>query len=191
MEKSHAITVEKKPWDRMDEESPYDYASFRVFLDMQPSERNLVKASEVLNQSYSAVTKKSMKYDWFRRAMEWDHRKQQVSDEVILSEVQKRTKEQLDTLKASRILGTLSITTHLDIEKQSKINKEPSSISARDAMNLVKESVLLERLITGNATERTEHMHGEEKASIDLSRLTPEEAEKLLELMTKAGVWDD
>jgi hypothetical protein len=72
----------------------------------------------------------------------------------------------------------------LAIGERSKKKVPPTSVDS--AVKLLKESVMLERLILGAATAREEHRH-----ALDVSKLTSEDSEQLLELLSRAGHLED
>jgi hypothetical protein len=74
------------------------------------------------------------------------------------------------------------------IERRHRLN--PSSdepyLSDRDAITMLKTGIELERELVAEAEAR-EPTGATEATSVDLSRLTPEEAEQLKTLLEKAG----
>lgn len=166
-------------WDRRPAETDTQWSYFQAFRSMAPP-RHLGVCAESLHRSYRTIEKYSTQHDWFARSNDWDEHLAHKADDAIVSEVEKMAREHLDAAKRARVLGTSALARYLKMI--SKSDNDPV-VSARDALALVEKGITLERLIIGEATDRTETR----TVDVDLSRLNAEKAARLLELLEEAG----
>ena len=177
-------TKPSKPWDKLPKEGDVPYADFLAYL-AQPLPRNLEELSKQQGKSYQMIRISSSKWKWRKRAEAWDAEGLAAADRILVAKHEQISKDQLRLLGDMRTLGAYEIRRRLRLYE-----KDPESchgLTVREAAALVKEAIMIERLIVGEATERIEQMGAQ---PIDLSGLTGPEAEALLDLLEKCGALD-
>jgi len=166
----------KRPWERVEGEGEIAYERFWTYLSLPRPRPTIVEFSKRINRSRGGVARMSAKFDWPGRIQAWDDAAKDVEADAILTEREKITREHLQALRAARVLGTIAIQDHLKKARGGKL-----SVNVREALALLRDSVQLERLILGEATERVETR----ELDVDVSKLTGEEAEQLLAILAK------
>lgn len=63
---------ETQSWDRQEGESPQDYAAFRIYRDLPPTQRRMATVSERASISERQARQLAREWDWRERAGEWD-----------------------------------------------------------------------------------------------------------------------
>jgi len=167
------------PWLQLDNEGDIPYADFWRYLSLPLPRPTTGEYAKTIGKTQSTISKYSSRYNWAQRLQSWDARLHDIEVEAVITEREKMTREHLQALRAARILGTLAIQDHLRKAKAAKVGK--IDIGVRSALALLKESMHLERLILGEATERVETR----ELDVDVSKLTGEEAEQLLAILAK------
>lgn len=169
--------IKTELWERRKGERPTAYDRFIAFRDLG-RDRTLQAAAEKGSVTHGYLRQLSAQYDWTNRVAAWDTRLVAAQDEVILSEVERVTKEQLKTWSVARLLGATALVRAF---KHAQTH-DAMPIDVRDALALVKEATAAERLIMGEATSRDGRVE-----LTDIDKMSTERAELLLELLREAG----
>jgi hypothetical protein len=170
-------------WERLQGEGEVPYELFQIYLRCKKP-RTYDQVADQSGRAYQTIAGYGTKFEWIDRARAYDNAGVRAEDNAVLNARAKIEKEQLAVLREMRDLGIAEIKRRLKM-----FTEEPNGnhgVSARDAVALVKESVMLERLIIGEATERTERT----VKSLDLSKLTADEAQTMMSLLEKIGAFD-
>lgn len=177
-----------KPWEKKESEGNRAYELFRVYASIPPEGRTLASVEKIAECSEQLVKRYSAAWNWLDRARAWDIEKQRAVDETVLTELEKTTRDQLRTLANARELASIVIGEHLEDVKEFRAKGESvrETVDIRMALQLLKESVTLERLLMGEATERVGII---DQVHLDLTPLDQQEAETLLYLLTKIGAF--
>ena len=173
-----------KPYDKQKGEGDIAFADFLAYLAM-PMPRNLEELSKQQGKSYSHIRTHSSKFKWRARAEVMGCRGPGRCRPDLGLEAEQIAKEQLRLLEGMRTLGAAEIRRRLKLYQ-----KDPDGdhgLTVREATMLIKEAVMLERLIIGEATERIDQMGS---TPLDLSGLSGSEAEDLVRLLEKCGALD-
>jgi hypothetical protein len=169
-----------KPWERLEKEGEKPFAYFLWFRDHsngRGQERSIDKTAEHFGKSPRTLYHYSRDFRWIERAKAWDDRIAQAQDKAVITAAEKLTAEHLKSLSLLRALGNTTIARAL---KAAQANEKKLPSTVREGIAALERAVTLERLVTGEATSRTEE-------SLDTSKLSPEDAATLLELLKKAG----
>lgn len=113
-------------------------------------------------------------WGWDDRVEAYDNWLQGAEDKVLYEGREQLAREHLEVIRKARAVADEALTTLLQSLRE--VDSE-TEISPRDALAFLEKAVTLERLVTGEATDRVE--------TFDLSKLTGDEAEKLLETLEK------
>lgn len=155
------------PWERLSAEGDATYLAFRAYLEQDPP-RSIKATAALLKRSPSTVYKHSRRYRWQARAEAWDRAQAEVEAEAILSERARTAKSRL------RLLGTALELSELRLQEVLKAVQEgvgeDSAPDLKTVVYLMDRGLHYERLIMGEATERTETT-----SEVDYSELTEEE----------------
>jgi hypothetical protein len=81
-------------WQRQPEESPKAYAAFRVFLELG-ERRTVVGAARQLGKAESLIRGWAARYDWCRRAWQWDQHEQQADARTLREERDEQLRQSL------------------------------------------------------------------------------------------------
>lgn len=174
-----------KPWHRLTAETHAAWAAFRVYLDLEPSERTTANAYRIYHNKPAAASNDvaktfngwASKYDWIRRAAEYDKWMSAEADRAVMRAMQKYENELADKKKHinDRALDVAELffkraeeIAKLPITKKTvettdsdgrplTIKFEPiKGIKLTDAARLVEVGDKIARLAVGLATERTQ-----------------------------------
>ena len=165
------------PWNRQPGESEESFEAFNIYR-LLGVDRSLEKVAEQLKKHPKTIRRHSASNKWVARAAAWDNEIAKKSDDLIISEAQKMDLEHLQVWRAVRAAGATAAQRLLRDMKKTDRNL----LSPRDTIAMLEKATNYERLISDKATARVE-----QKFSIDVDALDPAEAEKLLELLKKAG----
>ena len=142
-------TEERKPWERLDEESTPAYAAFKEYRDMG-EERSIAKVAKKLGKSDKLLERWSAKHDWGNRVMAWDDAIEHRASENLLNEIAKmRARQRKQALKMQ--LKGLNL---LD-----GINQGDAKLS--EIVSLMKLGMEQERICMGDVGEVIEERGGE------------------------------
>jgi hypothetical protein len=171
-------------WERRDTESDSQYAAFRLYLSFPPPRPSLPEVARRVGKSTITIRRYSADHKWAARTRDWDNRLANihagVAAEIAVEDADKITREHLAAIRTMRELGHLVLAQSLDIARKTG---RAEDVPPRVAGALIRDAVTLERLVLGDATERTETR----AQDLDLTRLTGEEAEQLLALLEKVN----
>ena len=165
------------PWLKQPGEGQKSYEYFEAYRD-QAIPRSIQRLAERLGRQYSYLRKISAARSWQERVRAWDNERQKSHDTVVLSEVERVSRDQLKAWSTARVLGSVALVRAL---QHAQTHKD-LPVDVRDALALLKEATAAERLILGEATSR------EAVISLDkIEEMPLERAELLLELIQEAG----
>jgi hypothetical protein len=147
-----------QPWERQEKETNKAWNAFRIYRDMDPADRSLVKVAQKLGFKYPTQTETwSREKDWVSRAGQYDahidelRRNQRERERLAASE------RRIQIAKNMQLVGGSKIQ---EIGKaiQEAIQKgEPlPAISLKDAALLIDAGVKIERLESGESTGKQE-----------------------------------
>jgi hypothetical protein len=139
----------KYPWSILPGESETYYAHFLAYLHMIPP-RNLRILGEARGRDYSTMRNHSKKFKWTKRVRAYDEWEVQQIAETDIEEKTRLRREHLRALEKARLIAE---------HRMAEIMEDPDQLREmppRDVLAFLKESVTLERLITGESTSRTE-----------------------------------
>lgn len=128
---------ERGPWDRLDGESPADFAWFRMYRDMR-RERSYRAVVNRLGLSYDALEKAGRRHSWVARAEAFDEREQRL----ILAELEGDQAE----IRARHKANARDV---MERAMQAVAATNPSFILPKDIPIWLEISAKLERLSAG------------------------------------------
>ena len=144
------------------------FSRFRVYLSME-APRSRTESAEELGLNYHTFNTMARKYKWLERARAYDDRMASRCAEAAMSAAEDMERRHLDAVRSMLSCGRSAIENALLVDP-------------RDGVPMIDKGVRLERLIVGQATERTESHMSEIDRPPDLSKLTPEENAEYREL---------
>jgi hypothetical protein len=176
----------RKPWDMRDDESEEAFAHFTVYRDLDPLERSIGAASALAGRARRVLETHSANHDWVARARAWDRRKDQARTNRQLTEIERMNDrhrayaaelQDMATLELERRRGRIERA--IKRAEESETGEDPLDVNPLPNPGAeLERGIKLERLATGEATERTESSH-------DLSALSTEELKQFRELCRK------
>ena len=134
-----------KPWEKQAWETPGAFAAFTVYRDLNPRERSLEKASEVLKKKRFTLWGWSAKYRWVDRVSEYDA----YLDGIKLKRVKSMIGDMAE--RHVRLSGALQ---GKIVERLSSIKAD--DLSAADVAKWLDTAVKIERLSRGETTEKVD-----------------------------------
>lgn len=75
--------ADKKPWDRLPEESPVKYTSFMAYLSLGP-DRTIAQAAENTGRTSGYLLKVSAQYNWVERAGAFDEYQAKAQQKALV-----------------------------------------------------------------------------------------------------------
>ena len=166
------------PWERLPEEGDATFLAFRAYLEQEPP-RSIKAVAALLKRSPSTVYKHSRRYRWQDRAEAWDRAQAEVEAEAILTERARVAKARLRMLGVGLELTELRLREVLQAVQEGV--GEDAAPDLKTMVYLMDRCLHFERLISGEATERTETSR-----DLDLDALSEEELLELKRLQAKA-----
>lgn len=163
----------KTPWSILPGESETYYAHFLAYLHQIPP-RNLRILGEVRGRDYQTMRNYSKKFKWTRRVRAYDAWEAEQIAETEIEEKKRLRREHLRALEKARLIAEHRMAGILEDPEQLE------TIPPRDVLAFLKESVTLERLITGESTSRTEVTE-----TVNLEEYTDDELNDLEKLHKK------
>jgi hypothetical protein len=135
-------------WDRLPNESAAAYRAFSMYRDMG-ARRSLTFVSRNLNPerpiSVSAVSQWASKYQWRRRAWEFDYHEQREVQRELARERKAARERQIRIAMSLQALGTRGL-----IELQERIERgDPLNMTVADILTLAKMGTELVRSSLG------------------------------------------
>lgn len=167
---------------RIEGESDIAYFLFQEYLKLQRP-RKLKHLAELQEKSYEHIRRYSAANNWLARAREWDREVEEAEVFAMKGEAARVAVEHMEVLKTARTLATTNLWKLMEEATSTK----GATISARDTMRILKDAISLERLIVGQATDRTEARVD----SVDMTGMSSGEIEQLTALLEKAGLLDE
>lgn len=172
---------------QMEGEPRRHYNSFLYYLQLPPPRPPYHKLAARLGYSYNTLKHIAADYKWRMRAELWDSQNpvapppnaMAIIPNLVPTKVSEETQESLDahhleTLATARVLGSEVIQDALKKYRDGELD-----VTVKEALQLIKAAVSLERLVLGGATSRVEG----KQLNVDV--LSLEDSEKLLELLDK------
>ncbi len=156
-------------WERQKGERESDWECFKLYMEL----RNKAKVSRERELSEGRVYQISKYWYWNKRVESYDNWLQGAEDQVLYEGRQQLAREHLEVIRKARGVADEALTALLKSIRAG--DGEP--LTPRDALAFLEKAVTLERLVTGEATERVE--------SFDLTKLSGDEAEELLATLEK------
>ena len=135
--------IERKPWQRRQDESAKAFHAFIIYRDMLPKERSLEKVRERLGKGrgyYPLLERWSSRHRWGERSLAHDDYLDEVRAESQVHAVKEMAERQAKEGLALQKIGIEYLT-------EKGINK------SRDAIRAVAEGAKLERLARGEPSE--------------------------------------
>ena len=141
------------------------WEAFRIYRDLG-LERSTAKVALELGKSKALMDRWSSRHGWVDRCVEWDSHLDLVSQR----EHEKQYKEMVE--RHVRLALAMQGKATARLQKM-----QPEEMSTYDVLRYINDSIKLERLSRGEATDKQEH---------ELSKL-----DVLLRCLDKQDVWDD
>jgi len=157
-------------WERQKGERESDWQAFRCFFEC----RNKAQVAREMRISSGRVYQIAKFWYWNDRIEAYDNWLQGAEDKVLFEGREQLAREHLEVIRKARSVADEALTSLL---KSLREASDENQISPRDALAFLEKAVTLERLVTGEATDRVE--------TFDLSRLSGDEAEELLKTLEK------
>lgn len=168
-----------KPWARQPWDTDLGFALFQDYL-AQAQPRTVKPAGGL---SWAQVEAMARDCYWWARAALWDDHLAEIREQTIERVTEQTAEEvarrQLALTRDLQELASLEIGALRKVAKTA--NGFPGAIQPRDAIRAALVGIRLERLIMGEATDRTE-------VGPDLSNLDADDLRRLREIQAKAGV---
>lgn len=147
---------ERKPWERLPEESTEAFEAFKTYRDMG-AERSLAKVGEKLGKSTALMERWSARHEWVKRAQAWD-------DEAERQAAQKQLKDIANARARQRKQA---------VKMQLKALQLLESIQEGDAklseiVSLMKLGMEQERICLGDVGDVIEERNGETVPSVQI-----------------------
>lgn len=160
-------------WERQPKESDLAWEAYQIYY--QQDRKNLTAVARAVGKSKSRICQLSKKFRWDERVRAYESVLQGQADDLIMQGHEEIVREQLETIRKARKIADLALTKLLE---RIRADDPEVEIKPKDALALLKEGVLLERLLHGEATDRQE-------SQIDISGLSGKEAEQILKVLDK------
>lgn len=78
----------KEAWERLPGEPNDAHAAFRIFRDMLPADRVIVKVARAIRKSEAQTRRWARKFDWWERCAAWDDQCNKIEDGERLARLQ-------------------------------------------------------------------------------------------------------
>jgi len=129
--------------------------AFQAYTDWinQGYSRTIAQTSRNLKKSYELISRWYKKYNWHERALAYDNQMQLTETNIKIELSRKRLEEQEALVIGLQKLGSENLKR---IAKMLDDEPELVNLKPMELLNCIKEGILLERLITGQSTEKTE-----------------------------------
>ena len=162
------MTDARKEWDRIEGETSLAFERFRAYLSMDRP-RSREGAAELARCSVQALHHMANRHRWVARAAAYDDAMAKAADRAAMSTAEDMQRRHMEAVHAMLRRGVSAIT-------------EADLTEARDGVPMIDKAVRLERLLVGEATDRTESRISSLDRDPDLSRLTDDERAEWLAL---------
>lgn len=139
---------ERKPWERLPEESTEAFEAFKEYRDMG-AERSLAKVGQSLGKSTALMERWSSTHDWVKRVTAWDDEVEREASKKLLKEIaQMRARQRKQALKM-QLKG-------LELMKGIEVGDAKLS----EIVSLLKLGMEQERIVMGDVGEVIEERNG-------------------------------
>lgn len=147
-----ANTNTPQPWERQQGETSKAYEGFCAYRDLGPN-RSIAKAGQLLGKNQTTLEQWSAKYEWVKRAGEWDTEQDRIARQAQLEEIKKMRVRHAKLaeamlMKAAKALARLP----------------EDEIKATDVSRMVDTASKLERISRGDVGEVVEERDGGQTA---------------------------
>ena len=159
-------------WHRLQDESEEEWLAFKVYLHMEPR-RSKVAVAEELGYGKNRPGRMAKRHRWDERVRAYDLHMQAAEDEVL-------TEGHAEMAEVH--LRRLALSGELAERTMQQLLAAGETLSPKEALAYLKESIAGERLVAGEATERIES-----RDTYDYSKLTLEEKEELARILAKVS----
>ena len=139
---------ERKPWERLPEESTEAFEAFREYRDMG-TERSLAKVGEKLGKSTALMERWSARHDWVKRVTAWDDDIEREASQNLLKEIARMRARQRKQALKMQLKG-------LELMKDIK----PGDAKLSEIVSLMKLGMEQERICMGDVGEVIEERNG-------------------------------
>lgn len=141
-------TEERKPWERLPNETPEAFEAFKEYRDMG-AERSVAKVGEKLGKNTSLMERWSAKNDWVKRAQAWDDEIEREASKNLLKEIGKmRARQRKQSLK-------------MQVKGLELLNDiKPGDAKLSEIVSLMKLGMEQERICMGDVGEVIEERNG-------------------------------
>lgn len=146
-------TEERKPWERLPNETPEAFEAFKEYRDMG-AERSVAKVGEKLGKNTSLMERWSAKNDWVKRAQAWDDEIEREASKNLLKEIGKMRSRQRKQALKMQVKG---------LELLKGINVGDAKLS--EIVSLMKLGMEQERICMGDVGEVIEERNGGDAVS--------------------------
>lgn len=143
-------TEERKPWERLPEETPEAYEAFKTYRDLE-GKRSQARVGEKLGKSDTLMSRWSADYDWVKRAQAWDDEVERESSKNLLKDIAKMRARQRKQALKMQLKG---------LDLLNGINQGDAKLS--EIVSLMKLGMEQERICMGDVGEVIEERNGGE-----------------------------
>ncbi len=171
-------TSKKRPWDRLPNETPAPWAAFEIYRELGPT-RTLTAAAKISGHARGTFSRHCSVYNWRARVRAWDEHVAATYDEEILDVARVKAREQLALWDDLSSIAAAEASRRVELLDTDEVE----DVDLRELILLAEKVTSYQRLIVGEATERSEARH-----TIDVGKLTPETADALAAAMDELGV---
>ncbi len=181
---------ERAPWERQPCDTDRRWLAFQVYRDQNPP-RSLRRALDLLRRLHSerswyirTIEQWSADDAWVDRVHLYDRYLDRQRHEVVLDALAEDARDVAN--RHCQIARDAYEAAHSVVREWiARVDRgeKLEGWSPNEVRGMIKDMIMLERLVRGESTERVEH-----GVQINLSNLSPEELETLRTLEAKAGV---
>lgn len=139
---------ERKPWERLPDETTPAFEAFREYRDMG-EKRTLAKVGEKLGKSETLMSKWSAQHDWVKRVAAWDEEVERETSKNLLKEIARMRARQRKQALKMQLKG---------LDLLNGINVGDAKLS--EIVSLLKLGMEQERICMGDVGEVIEERNG-------------------------------
>lgn len=186
-------------WLRQPGESLREFEGFGIYSSLGPTLRTIAQVARIGRFPIQTLKLESVRWSWVERVKEWDAeidrrvRERPAGEAIEMHNRQLAIARDLQHAAATELAAWINVCRAADaaharlVEKRKKEGEEPPEprepvIKPRDVLRMAHTGVVLERLVAGDSTARTEIKH-----AVDTSKLTRDELRQLDGLLGKMG----
>ena len=141
-------TEERKPWERLPEESTEAFEAFREYRDMG-AERSLAKVGQALGKSTALMERWSSTHDWVKRVNAWDDELERETSKKLIQDIANMRARQRKQALKMQLKG-------LELMKGIEVGDAKLS----EIVSLLKLGMEQERICMGDVGEVIEERNG-------------------------------